>query len=55
MLAAARAEGVDVVYGVRSDRSTDTAFKRLTARAYYRLMRRLRRQAPHRATPATSG
>jgi dolichol-phosphate mannosyltransferase len=41
MLAAARAEQVDVVYGVRTDRSTDSAFKRLTARAYYRLMQRL--------------
>ena len=41
MLAAARAEEADVVYGVRSDRSSDSAFKRLTARAYYRVMRRL--------------
>jgi dolichol-phosphate mannosyltransferase len=41
MLAVAREQAVDVVYGVRSDRSTDTAFKRWTARAYYRLMRRL--------------
>ncbi len=41
MLATARSEGVDVVYGVRTDRSTDTVFKRLTARAYYRLMQRL--------------
>jgi dolichol-phosphate mannosyltransferase len=30
---------VDVVYGVRTDRSVDSAFKRRTARAYYRLMR----------------
>lgn len=29
--------GCDVVYGVRSDRSSDTAFKRGTARAFYRL------------------
>ena len=31
--------GNDVVYGVRSDRDTDTAFKRSTARWYYRLLR----------------
>ena len=41
MLRLAREQGLDVVYGVRSDRSTDTAFKRLTAGAYYRLMRRI--------------
>ena len=41
MLDLARDEGVDVVYGVRSDRSTDTFFKRYTAGAYYRLMRRI--------------
>jgi dolichol-phosphate mannosyltransferase len=39
MLLAARREQADVVYGVRIDRSTDTAFKRWTARGYYRLMR----------------
>ncbi len=38
MLAATRG-GVDVVYGVRSDRSSDSAFKRLSARAFYRLIR----------------
>lgn len=41
MLAKARDEQLDVVYGVRSDRSTDTVFKRNTAGAYYWLMRKL--------------
>jgi dolichol-phosphate mannosyltransferase len=41
MLTAAREKQVDVVYGVRSDRSTDTVFKRRTAGAYYWMMRRL--------------
>jgi polyisoprenyl-phosphate glycosyltransferase len=41
MLAEARRAGVDVIYGVRSDRSTDSPFKRLTARLYYRAMRRM--------------
>lgn len=41
MLALARADGLDVVYGVRVDRSTDSRFKRWTADGYYRLMRRL--------------
>ena len=31
-------EGCDVVYGVRSNRETDTAFKRSTARMFYKLM-----------------
>lgn len=41
MLELARTEGLDIVYGVRSDRSTDTGFKRRTAGVYYWLMRRL--------------
>ncbi|WP_412738781.1 glycosyltransferase family 2 protein [Krasilnikovia sp. MM14-A1259] len=41
MLTVAREQKVDVVYGVRSDRSTDTSFKRNTAGAYYWMMRRL--------------
>jgi len=34
---AAHAAGNDIVYGVRSDRSSDTRFKRLTAALHYRL------------------
>ncbi|WP_051696673.1 glycosyltransferase family 2 protein [Streptomyces sp. NRRL S-244] len=41
MLDLARSESLDIVYGVRSDRSTDTGFKRRTAGAYYWLMRRM--------------
>jgi dolichol-phosphate mannosyltransferase len=41
MLALARTQGLDIVYGVRTDRSTDSAGKRGTAAAYYWLMRRL--------------
>jgi polyisoprenyl-phosphate glycosyltransferase len=35
------AQGHDIVYGVRDQRGTDTAFKRMTAVGFYRLMRRL--------------
>ena len=34
-------EGCDVVYGVRSSRKKDTAFKRVTAQGFYRLMGRM--------------
>lgn len=35
------ASGHDVVYGVRSERSTDTFFKRFTAEGYYRVMKKM--------------
>ena len=34
-------QGYDVVYGVRSRRESDTAFKRITAGAYYKVLRLL--------------
>lgn len=34
-------EGSEVVYGVRSERTTDTFFKRFTAEGYYSLMRKM--------------
>lgn len=36
-----RAEGCDIVYGVRSSRETDTAFKRNTAQMYYKILAKL--------------
>ncbi|WP_405004926.1 glycosyltransferase family 2 protein [Kitasatospora purpeofusca] len=41
MLELARERSLDIVYGVRGDRGTDSFFKRRTAGAYYRLMRKL--------------
>ncbi|HUP66892.1 MAG TPA: glycosyltransferase family 2 protein [Sphingomicrobium sp.] len=40
MLAAMRAQGADVVYGVRKSRAGETAFKRATAHGFYRLLSR---------------
>jgi polyisoprenyl-phosphate glycosyltransferase len=41
MLTEAETTGVDVVYGVRTDRTSDSVFKRFTATLYYRMIRRL--------------
>ncbi len=41
MLRVASAENVDVVYGVREDRSCDSFLKRRTAGLYYKTMRRI--------------
>ncbi|MBV1852933.1 glycosyltransferase family 2 protein [Catellatospora tritici] len=50
MLDLARANGLDIVYGVRDDRTTDSFFKRHTAQLYYRVMRRLvGKKIPHNA------
>lgn len=50
MLAAAVDQGVDVVFGVRSDRTSDTWFKRVSAGLYYRAMRRAAGvEIPHHA------
>ena len=40
MLSIVTKTGVDVVYAIREDRSSDSFFKRATAGVYYRLMRR---------------
>ncbi|MGK5683729.1 glycosyltransferase family 2 protein [Actinoplanes sp. URMC 104] len=50
MLRLAETEQLDVVHGVRTDRSTDSPFKRWTAGLYYRLIRRVVGAAvPHNA------
>jgi polyisoprenyl-phosphate glycosyltransferase len=41
MLDLARRDNLDIVYGLRVDRTTDTRFKRTSAGAYYWMMRRL--------------
>lgn len=47
MLTAARRDGVDVVYGVRNDRTTDSWFKRVSARGFYWLIGRLSGTSAH--------
>ncbi|MGA5301869.1 glycosyltransferase family 2 protein [Nucisporomicrobium flavum] len=50
MLGLAEREGLDVVHGVRTDRTTDSPFKRWTAGMYYRLIRRVvGTSVPHNA------
>nr|BFE66685.1 glycosyltransferase family 2 protein [Dactylosporangium thailandense] len=50
MLDMARSQNLDIVYGVRNDRSTDTMFKRWTAVGYYRMMRGIAgNRMPHNA------
>jgi polyisoprenyl-phosphate glycosyltransferase len=50
MLRVATETGVDVVYGVRTDRTSDTRFKRITAGLYYEAMNRAAGvEIPHHA------
>lgn len=49
MLRVGQEEDVDVVYGVRTDRSTDTAFKRTTAEGFYKVMEKLGAQGANNA------
>lgn len=58
-------DGADIVFGVRSDRSSDSAFKRITAQGFYKLMSAMGvksvynhadfRLMSHRAVEALSG
>jgi glycosyltransferase involved in cell wall biosynthesis len=47
MLSAAKDDGVDVVYGVRNDRTTDTWFKRASAQAFYKLIGLMSQTSAH--------
>ena len=47
MLEAARSDNVDVVYGVRNDRSTDSWFKRVSAQSFYRFIRLMSGTSAH--------
>ncbi|CCH73400.1 putative enzyme [Nostocoides australiense Ben110] len=47
MLAAAQEKHVEVVYGIRGDRSSDSVFKRATARFFYRSMDKLAETGAH--------
>lgn len=40
MIETMRREGADVVYGVRTDRAAESHFKKLTAAAFYRILKR---------------
>ena len=47
-------EGAEVVYGQRTRRNGESAFKRATAAGFYRLLGRMS-GTPTPSTPATSG